>query len=285
MLRMSQPSCVLLQLTWAGRMSWVCLNAMTPATTTDPNTPADLMLIVPHPDDEVFSCGGILSKMREAGKRTVTVTLTKGASGRTLGLCTQAELPTLRERELRASLRVLGVDDPYIYDYADFVPDAERGLAPNGGLCDVPEAEGVEVVQTLLRRHRPRALVTFPPNGSNGHPDHVTTNAWVLRALEPIHEQPTLYYFASERPYVSDTPREGFLEADEVKRLFLPPTHYLEVGPYVENKLRAMAQHETQARSVLAFMRTNPRRLLLESFHRARPSYPDSEGPRTVGWL
>ena len=254
-------------------------------TNTPTDTHADLMLIVPHPDDEVFSCGGILSKLSEVGRRTVTVTLTKGGSGRTLGLCAQAELPTLRERELRASLRVLGVDDVYIYDYPDFVPDAERGLEPNGGLCDVPEAEGVGELARLLWQHRPRALVTFPPNGSNGHPDHVTTNAWVLRALEGLPEQPALYYFAGERPYVSDAPREGFLGADEVKRLFLPPTHYLEVGPYLENKLRAMAQHETQARSVLAFMRSNPRRLLLESFHRARPSYPDSEGPRTVGWL
>ena len=254
---------------------------------TDPaaEAPADLMLIVPHPDDEVFGCGGILSKLSEAGKRTVTVTLTRGASGRTLGLCTQAELPGLRERELRASLRVLGVSDIYIYDYPDFVPDAERGLSENGGLSDVPEAEGVAELSRLLHKHRPHALLTFPPNGSNGHPDHVTTHAWVSRALEPLAEPPTLYYFASERPYVSDVPRPGFLPPERVRELFLPPTHYLEVGPYLENKLRAMAQHESQARSVLAFMRTNPRRLLLESFHRAHPSYPPGEGARTVQWL
>ncbi len=243
------------------------------------------MLIVPHPDDEVFSCGGIFSKMSEAGQRTVTVTLTKGASGRTLGLCTQAELPTLRERELRASLRVLGVQDVYIYDYSDFVPDADRGLPQNGGLRDVPEAEGVAELGKLLQRHRPKVVVTFPPNGSNGHPDHVTTNDWVLKALEPLPFSPALYYFAGERPYVSDTPRAGFLSAEAVKVQFLPPTHYLEVGPYLENKLRAMAQHETQARSVLAFMRSNPRRLLLESFHCAHPNYPETEGPRTVAWL
>ena len=247
--------------------------------------PADLMLIVPHPDDEVFSCGGIFSKMSEAGQRIVTVTLTRGGSGRTLGLCTQAELPILRERELRASLRVLGVRDVYIYDYPDFVPDADRGLPQNGGLRDIPEAQGVAELGGLLQQHHPKIVVTFPPNGANGHPDHVTTNQWVLKALEPLPFAPALYYFAGERPYVSDTPRPGFLGADEVKAQFLPPTHYLEVGPYLENKLRAMAQHETQARSVLAFMRSNPRRLLLEAFHRARPSYPETEGPRTALWL
>ena len=253
-----------------------------------PNTdlePADLMLIVPHPDDEVFSCGGIFSKMSEAGQHIVTVTLTRGASGRTLSLCTQKELPTFRERELRASLRVLGVQDVYIYDYPDFVPDADRGLPQNGGLRDVPEDEGVKKLTALLLRHQPNVVVTFPPNGSNGHPDHVTTNEWVLKALEALPVSPALYYFAGERPYVSEVPRTGFLGAEEVKAKFLAPTHYLDVGPHVENKLRAMAQHETQARSVLAFMRSNPRRLLLESFHRVTPSYPATEGPRTASWL
>ena len=247
--------------------------------------PADLLLVVPHPDDEVFGCGGLFSKMSEAGRSVVTVTLTRGASGRTLGLCTQAELPSLRERELRASLSTLGVAHPYIYDLPDFVPDADRGLPQNGGLRDVPEAEGVALLAELFARHRPKTLITFPPNGSNGHPDHVTTNEWVLTALTTLPYSPALYYFAGERPYVADTPRPGFLSAAEVKEKFLPPTHYFEVGVYAENKLRAMAQHETQARSVLAFMRSNPRRLLLESFHRARPSYPETEGPRTVQWL
>lgn len=253
--------------------------------TENPAAPTNLMLIVPHPDDEVFSTGGILSKMSEAGQATTTITLTRGGSGRTLGLCTQAELPNLRERELRAALRVLGVRDVHIFDYPDYVPDAERGLEPNGGLSDISDAEGTARILELLDRHQPKTIVTFPPNGSNGHPDHVTTNAWVLAALERYAHEVALYYFAGDRPYVSDVPREGFLGAEEVKRLFLPPTHYFDVGPYLENKLRAMAQHETQARSVLAYMRANPRRLLLESFHRARPSYPTSEGARTVQWL
>lgn len=247
------------------------------------------MLIVPHPDDEVFSCGGLFSRMADAGKRVATVTLTRGGSGRTLGLCTQAELAGVRERELRASLELLGVTYPYIFDYSDFVPDAERGLAAHTGLREVRSEEAVPRLVALLERHRPRAVVTFPPNGSNGHPDHVVTNAWVLSALaaytEATAETPSLYFFASERPYKGEVAREGFLDAEAVGRLHLPPTHLVEVGPYAENKLRAMAQHETQARSVLAFMRFYPRRLLVESFHRARPSYPDGEGARTVTWL
>lgn len=246
---------------------------------------SDVMLIVPHPDDEVFACGGLFTKMAEAGKRIATVTLTRGGSGRTLGVCQQAELAAWRERELRAALAVLGVQDVYIYDYPDFVPDADRGLPQNRGLHDVDAAEGVALIRNLLQKHQPKALITFPPNGSNGHPDHVVTNLWVRQALEGFEPQPKLYYFAAESPYVPDYPRAGFSSAEEIQTAFLPPTHYIDALPYVENKLRAMAQHDTQARSVLAFLRAQPRRVLIESFHRAYPPYPASEGPRTVQWL
>ena len=253
--------------------------------TSHPNVATDLMLIVPHPDDEVFSCGGIFTKMAEAGRRVSTVTLTRGGAGRTLGLCPQAELPGVREAELRASLEVLGVDDVHIFDYPDFVPDADRGMAANEGLAGEPQEEIVLRLVSLLETRAPGALITFPPNGANGHPDHVTTNHLVLSALERSeHHLTSLYYFAAEKPY-SGAARAGFLDPEVIREKHLPPTHYFDASPYAENKLRAMGQHETQARSVLTFMRTFPRRLLVESFHRAAPSYPESEGPKTVTWL
>ena len=245
----------------------------------------DLMLIVPHPDDEVFGCGGLFSHMADAGKRVATLTLTRGGSGRTLGLCTREALPGVREAELRASLAALGVRDVYIDDLPDFVPDADRGIAENLGLAGVDETAGVARVTELLDALEPAVVVTFPPNGSNGHPDHIVTHRWVRGALQKASHTPDrLYYFATERPYSGEA-RAGFTSPEEIRALHLPPTHYVEVGPYIENKLRAMGQHETQARSVLTFMRRFPRRLLVESFHRATPDYPVGEGPRTVTWL
>ena len=55
----------------------------------------DLLLIVPHPDDEVFGAGGIFSKMAAHGKTAATLTLTRGGAGRSLGLCKQEDLPEL----------------------------------------------------------------------------------------------------------------------------------------------------------------------------------------------
>src|SRR5690606_24158394 len=131
-------------------------------------------------------------------------------------------------------------------------------------------------------RWRPRAVLTFPPNGSNGHPDHVVTNELVTAALAGLETPPeAVYYFAGDAPSGLD-PRPGFLPPDRIADLHLPVTHFFEVGDALENKLRAMAQHETQARSVLMFMRRFPNRVLVETFHRVSPEVPPGTPPQAV---
>ena len=244
----------------------------------------DLLLIVPHPDDEVFGCGGLFAKMAAHGKRVATLTLTRGGAGRNLGLCNQAELPAVRERELRASLHELGVEETHIWDFPDYVPDAERGMPHRDGLQAVPAADIVPGIAELIGKLKPEVLLTFSANGSNGHPDHVMTHAFVMQALERSAYRPQRrYYFASDRPYDGEA-RPGFLAPDEIRAGHPHPTHYVDVRDYVEPKLRAMGQHKTQALSVLMFMERLTRRLLVESFHRADPVF-QTGGARTVTWL
>ena len=245
----------------------------------------DLLLIVPHPDDEVFGCGALFARMAAHGRRVATLTLTRGRAGRSLELCSRQELPAVREKELRASLAALGVEDVTIFDHPDFVPDDKRGIPPHPGLQSLPAEELVPEIAEVIDRVRPRVLLTFPPNGSNGHPDHVTTHRLAWSALE-VAETPVerVYYFASDRAY-DGAARPGFLEPEAIRRGHLPPTHVVEAGAFLEAKLRAMGQHRTQALSVLNFMARFTRRLGTESFHRARPEPESGEGPRTVPWL
>ncbi len=245
----------------------------------------DLLLIVPHPDDEVFGCGALFARMAAHGRRVATLTLTRGRAGRSLGLCAREDLPEVREAELRASLSALGVEDVTILDYPDFVPDADRGIPPHPGLQSLDQGELAQRAVEVIERVRPRTVVTFPPNGSNGHPDHVTANRVTLRALDAASASvEQLYYFASDGAYDGPS-RPGFLEPEAIRAAHLGPTHVVEAGAYLEAKLRAMAQHRTQALSVLNFMAKFTRRLSVEGFHRARPEVGGGEGPRTVPWL
>ncbi len=233
---------------------------------------SELMVIVPHPDDEVFSAAGILRKCVDADKIVSTVTLTRGGAGRTLGLCTQEELPELREKELRASLDILGVQEQHILDY------------PDGGLREYDASVIIADIVSRLESLKPKSIITFAPNGSNGHPDHVATNKLVLESLQRSEHKPqSVYYYATETPYAGIV-RPDFMHPDEVTKLHLPPTHYREMKDYLEFKLRAMGQYESQARSVVMFMGKLSRKLFFESFHRVSPEFKDS-GAITVNWL
>jgi N-acetylglucosamine malate deacetylase 2 len=246
----------------------------------------DLMLIVPHPDDEVFGAGGVLAKMAEAGRATATLHLTRGRAGRSLGLAVPGDLGALREAELRAALTTLGVGDVTVWDEHDFVPDGERGLAEHPGLAAIARDDLARRVAVEIARVAPRAVVTFGPNGANGHPDHVATHLAVTAALEHLgaRDDVRLYAYASDVPY-QGAERPGFLDAVEIRRLHLAPTHVIEVDPWIETKLAAMACHRSQALSVVEFMRRYTRRLRVETFHRLRPPADAGMGPRTVPWL
>lgn len=245
----------------------------------------DLLLIVPHPDDEVFGCGGMFVRMAAHAKKVATLTLTRGGAGRTLGLCQQADLPGVREQELRGSLAALGVQEVHIWDYPDFVPDGDRAMEYREGLRVVPEEELLTKMVVLIEKLQPQIVLTFAPNGSNGHPDHVATHQLTLKALElSSHKPAKLYYFAGEKAYDGEA-RAGFLTPRDIVSKHLFPTHFVHLGTEIEAKLRAMGHHKTQALSVLNFMQFAPRRLHVESFYQAYPKLAKGEAAQTVMWL
>ena len=147
----------------------------------------DLLVVVPHPDDESFGAGGALLLAKEAGLKTGVLTLTRGEAGRTLGLCPPEELPQVRVEELKRAAAVLQVDYLEVLDYPNALPEGaqgERGPATGRGLADHPEA--VEAIRTRLLRLRPRFVLTFSPDGINGHPDHVAASRYAREAAQGL---------------------------------------------------------------------------------------------------
>ena len=201
----------------------------------------ELLLVVPHPDDEVFGAGGAIYQTARDGWRTGLITLTRGDRGKDLGLCSREELPRVREEELRRSAEILGVDHLEVHGY------------PDQGVAEHPE-----IVDLLVERFnalKPERIVTFPPNGLNRHPDHVATHRWVAEAVSR-YDPVKLYYYAPPRPYPGL--REGWR----------PPTHRVTLDrETLAVKLKAMAQYRTQALSVLKIMNAMAPRLLEETFH------------------
>lgn len=224
-------------------------------------SPMDLLVIVPHPDDEVFGAGGTLIQYAQGGLETGLITLTKGEAGRTLGLCAAEDLGAFRNEELKKAAEILQVGNLEIYDFPNGLPNASKegeargtGFATSNGVADHPEI--VDLLIWRLEVLRPRAIITFAPNGSNRHPDHVATHQFVARAVEKSAQKVKLFYYAASQPI------------PEFADGWLPPNHIRHLPMEVLlQKLKAMAQHRTQALSVLQFMNRFGGRLASETFH------------------
>jgi LmbE family N-acetylglucosaminyl deacetylase len=124
-----------------------------------------------HPDDEAYLSAGLMARTVRSGGRVVCRHATRGERGTPDPEGWPPErLAPLRERELAASLAVLGVVEHAFLGYAD-------------GDCDrVPMAEVVPVLAELIRELRPDLVVTFGPDGITGHPDHQAVSRWATAA-------------------------------------------------------------------------------------------------------
>ncbi len=159
-----------------------------------------LMASLAHPDDESLGTGGLLAKSAAEGVYTTLVTATRGERGWTGPAETYPgpeALGRLREEELHAAARVLGLRRVSVLGYGD------------GALDQAASSEVIGRLVAELRRNRPHVVVTFDPHGYYGHPDHIAiaqfTTAAVVAAADldyapalglPAHRVSKLYYLA-----------------------------------------------------------------------------------------
>jgi bacillithiol biosynthesis deacetylase BshB2 len=121
-----------------------------------------LLVVLAHPDDESFLCGGTIAKMSERGVLITLLCATKGEMGRRMGnpiLTTREALPGLRVRELKSACEELGIKDLRFLHVRDKTIEFESSdlLA--------------ERIIKVIREVQPDALVTFHEK-YGGHPDH-----------------------------------------------------------------------------------------------------------------
>lgn len=219
-----------------------------------------MLIVVPHPDDEVYGASGTILDFVQAGDQVGLVTLTQGEGGRSLGLADGREaLAALRagpEGELQAALAVLGVQVHHQHTF------------PDGKLNEVPASEIVPLIQGYVRQYQPEIVLTFAPNGSNGHRDHIATHHLVYQALEELNRPCALWYYAM---HLTD-----HIElSEELQALHLEANIERDVSQHIAPKLRAIAMHRSQALSTVDFFRRHAERIPVETFHQAYPPLDD----------
>jgi LmbE family N-acetylglucosaminyl deacetylase len=204
-----------------------------------------LLGLFAHPDDEARIVGGTLAKYASEGGHVSLVVATRGEAG-PCGeppLCTPAELPQVRERELADACRILGVAAWQVLDYRD------------GTLAHVERRDLTGHLVAAIRRVRPHVVVTFGPEGRTLHPDHIAIHYAATLTFEqaadprayPEHGLPP---YAAPKLYYTALPA-GLVRAIGWAYPGVPDeqvTAALDVRPWLEQKKRATNEaHRTQA--------------------------------------
>jgi len=166
-----------------------------------------LLVIFAHPDDESMGMGGTLAKYSAEGVETYYVCASRGEQG-WFGPEEQNPGPDrlgqIRKEELENAVKELGLRGLYFLDYMD------------GDVDQANHEEAVCKIVTHIRRIQPQVVVTFPPDGNYGHPDHIVigqfTSAAIICAADSSYEAPEnlpphrvskLYYMVDGENYIN----------------------------------------------------------------------------------
>jgi N-acetyl-1-D-myo-inositol-2-amino-2-deoxy-alpha-D-glucopyranoside deacetylase len=209
-------------------------------------TAGGVLAVFAHPDDESLLAGGTLAACAGAGVDVGALSLTRGELGEIAdpALATRDDLGAVRAGELAAAGRALGASWTECLDF------------PDGSLEWAPADEVREAVAQRISDHRPRAVITFAPEGLYWHPDHLATHRLTVEAVAGASEP--LWLYGATWP-------AGLAErlVSEVRALGLAVdlwgldpaafgaeeesiTTVLDVRPVLAAKLAALRAHRTQ---------------------------------------
>jgi len=227
-----------------------------------------LLVVTAHPDDETFGPGATLAKYAAHGVEVVLLCATRGESGKCgiPDICPGSDLGSLRVAELEKAASILGIKQVENLGY------------PDGGLCWVPGEELVGKILARMEDVRPGVVLTFPPGGISGHPDHVAVSRATTEAFHRARQVGVgverLYYFTIHPGRI---PAGRKVDPEDLRF-----TTLVDVKDWLEIKIRAVEAHRTQSHSAERIFKGFPpemRRILAaDRFYRVFPPLQEENG-------
>src|SRR5688572_1722570 len=231
---------------------------MTAQTNTWENS-QKILVILAHPDDPEFFCGGTLTKWAREGHIITYLLLTSGDKGfnpSTQADMTPEKLVPIRKLEQADAAKVIGAEPPHFLDL------------PDGYL--IPDLNLRRDVVREIRRHKPDILVTCDPQnlfaiyGIN-HPDHRACGQVVLDAVFPAADNIAFFPELIEEGFTPHMPKEIWCSLTQ------QPNTVVDVTETWDIKMRAILEHKTQVQDVDK---------LIERFRARRTEESTEEFPR-----
>lgn len=255
-----------------------------------------------HPDDEVIATGGVLARYAQQGEQVVVVTATDGAEGEIHNYddpeSLKPRLAEMRAQEIAAALAILGVKHHEFLGYRDSGMMGTEANAHPEAFWKADFVEAVGRLVRLIRRYQPEVMVIYDPFGGYGHPDHINVHRVGLAAFfgcrdrgwfpltddESYWAPAKLYWTAWDQSRVQRLSKYWPDAGDDVededylrrRRRGYPDEEIsarIDITPFLDAKLRAIAAHRSQIPPDWLFLRVpeaeRPDVLGTETFVRA----------------
>jgi LmbE family N-acetylglucosaminyl deacetylase len=128
----------------------------------------NVLVISPHPDDEIIGCGGTLIKMIEEGAKVSVLQLTDGSDTYALKDSPEHIRKTIRLKEAKVVATNLGFAELILFNEVD-----------SHVKCTI---DIVKKLSDILNRLHPKGI--FVPFINDKHPDHIVANEILSKSLE-----------------------------------------------------------------------------------------------------
>lgn len=180
----------------------------------------NILVIAPHPDDEVLGCGGTIAKHVANGNDVYVCVITRGCQP----LFDKEGVEQVRT-ECRNADRFLGVKKLFFLDF------------PAAMLEDVPRYQLNDKINEVVQRIKPEEV--YLPHRGDMQLDHKMIVDAAMVALRPK------YKHVIKKIYAYETMSETGWDIPNTVNDFVP-TVYNDITEFLDKKLRAMEIYKSQ---------------------------------------
>src|SRR5215472_16052419 len=152
---------------------------------------SDILVVIAHPDDEVFASGTICL-FAEKGFRIAFVCATDGEGGSRDLILSNPDFPLgeIRRQELMLSAQILGASEVRFLGQPDgAVPEGEESW-------DQPSL--ISALGSIISQHNPQLILTHGPQGGYGHPAHRLLYRCVAAAAKAVSFAGSIFSFCGK---------------------------------------------------------------------------------------
>lgn len=204
-----------------------------------PSEPRTALVVVAHPDDAEFGCGGTIAAWAAEGWEITLVICTDGSAGgpddaTDVGPEARRRISEIRKAEQRAAAEILGLKEVVFLDYPD-------------GMLQ-PSIELRRDIVRQIRRVRAQRVVCQSPDRvwtpqysiPRFHPDHLAAANATLAAVYPAAQNGWDFPELLAEGYLPSKVREIYITGAPVLN------YAVDISATIEQKLAALRCHVSQ---------------------------------------